>query len=75
MSRTGDNYAINERLDNVLVSYDGHLSRAARLYAGDRDLKEPLLSPIHGDPSALPPTVLFSGTRDLFLSNTIRTHR
>jgi acetyl esterase/lipase len=31
------------------------------------------LSPIHGD--GFPPTILTSGTRDLFLSNTVRVHR
>ncbi|WVD61945.1 alpha/beta hydrolase [Orbus mooreae] len=34
----------------------------------------PLLSPIYGDITNLPPTLLFSGTRDLFLSNTVRMH-
>jgi epsilon-lactone hydrolase len=75
MTRTGDSYATNEWLDNVLVSYDGYLSRAARLYAAGHDLRDPALSPIYGDFSALPPAILLSGTRDLFLSNTVRTHR
>jgi acetyl esterase/lipase len=34
------------------------------------DLKEQQLSPIYGDVSSFPPTILLSGTRDLFLSNT-----
>ncbi len=75
MTRTGDSYATNEWLDNVLVSYDGYLSRAARLYAAGHDLRDPALSPIYGDFSGLPPAILLSGTRDLFLSNTVRTHR
>ncbi len=75
MTRTGDSYETNEWLDNVLVSHDGYLSRAARLYAGGRDLHEPGLSPIYGDLDGLPPTILLTGTRDLFLSNTVRTHR
>ncbi len=48
---------------------------AAKLYAAGRDLKEPQLSPIYGDFSGFPPTILTTGTRDLFLSNTVRTHR
>lgn len=75
MTRTGDSYQANEWLDNVLVSYDGYLGHAARLYAGDHDLREPGLSPIYGDFRGLPPAVLLTGTRDLFLSNTVRTHR
>jgi len=39
------------------------------------DLKDPQLSPIYGDLSGFPPTILTSGTRDLFLSNTVRVHR
>lgn len=75
MTRTGDSYATNEWLDNVLVSYDGYLSRAGRLYAAGHDLRHPSLSPINGDFQGLPPCVLLTGTRDLFLSNTVRTHR
>ena len=75
MTRTGDSYETNQWLDNVLVSHDGYLSRAARVYAGGHDLSEPGLSPIYGDFGRLPPAVLLTGTRDLFLSNTVRTHR
>ncbi len=38
-------------------------------------MKEPLLSPVYGDLSGFPPTVLITGTRDLFLSNTVRVHQ
>ena len=75
MTRCGDSYAANDGLDNVLVSYDGYLRCAAHLYAGGRELGDPLLSPIYDDLGGLPPVVLFTGSRDLFLSNTIRTHR
>ena len=61
-------------IDNILVSYDGWLGDAARLYAGNHDLKDPMLSPVYGDVQGLPPTLLTSGTRDLFLSNTVRMH-
>lgn len=74
LSKTGDSYFTHDGIDNVLVSYDGWLGDAAKLYAGSHDLKEPLLSPIYGDVSGFPPTLLVTGTRDLFLSNTIRMH-
>lgn len=45
------------------------------LYAGGHDLADPYLSPLFGDVSHFPPTLLISGTRDLFLSNTVRMHR
>lgn len=75
MTETGDTYKTNEWVDNVLVSYGGYLSHAAALYAAGHDLKDPQLSPIYGDLTGLPPAILTSGTRDLFLSNTVRTHR
>jgi epsilon-lactone hydrolase len=75
LSETGDTYFTNEFVDNVLGTYRGSLAADARLYAGSHDLKEPLLSPIYGDISGFPPTILLSGTRDLFLSNTVRMHQ
>jgi epsilon-lactone hydrolase len=75
LTKTGDSYFTNEFVDNVLGSNDGSLEAAAKLYAGTHDRKEPLLSPINGDLSGFPPTVLLSGTRDLFLSNTVRVHQ
>ena len=75
MTKTGDSFYANELADNVLVSDDGFLHAAALLYANGHDLKDPLLSPVYGDFSGFPPTILTSGTRDLFLSNTVRVHR
>ena len=75
MTETGDTLRTNEWLDNVLVSYDGYLTHAAQLYANGHDLRDPQLSPIYGDFHGFPPAILTSGTRDLFLSNTVRTHR
>jgi acetyl esterase/lipase len=75
MTKTGDSYFANEMLDNVLVSYDGWLGDAAKLYANGADLKDPMLSPIYGDFKGFPPAILTSGTRDLFLSNTVRVQR
>jgi epsilon-lactone hydrolase len=75
MTKTGDNYFTNEMLDNILVSNDGWLGDAAALYAAGHDLKDPQLSPVYGDYAGFPPSILTSGTRDLFLSNTVRVHR
>ena len=75
MTKTGDTFFTNEKVDNILVSNDGWLGDAAKLYANGHDLKDPQLSPIYGDLSGFPPTILTSGTRDLFLSNTVRVHR
>jgi monoterpene epsilon-lactone hydrolase len=75
IDKVGDSYKTNEWADNVLVTWDGWLGRAAKLYAGDASLKNPYISPIYGDFKGFPPVILTTGTRDLFLSNTVRTHR
>lgn len=74
LTKTGDSYFTNEHVDNILVSYDGWLGEAAKAYAAGHDMKDPMLSPVYGDVSGFPPTLLTSGTRDLFLSNTVRMH-
>ena len=43
------------------------LRYAGKLWAGDRATSSPLVSPIHADPSLLPPTTLVIGTSDIFL--------
>jgi epsilon-lactone hydrolase len=75
IDKIGDSYDTNEWVDNVLVTWDGWLGRAAKLYAHGESLKNPYISPIYGDFKGFPPTILTTGTRDLFLSNTVRTHR
>ena len=74
-TKTGDTFYTNAMLDNVLVSTEGFCDAAAAFYAKGHDLKDPLISPVYGDMSGFPPTILTSGTRDLLLSNTVRVHR
>ena len=75
LTKTGDSYFTHAELDNVLGRYEGFLELSARIYAGKTDLKNPLISPVYGDLAGFPPTILVTGTRDLFLSNTVRAHR
>jgi monoterpene epsilon-lactone hydrolase len=75
LTRTGDTLFTNAMVDNVLGTQEGFIRATALLYANGRDLTDPLLSPIYGDVSGFPPTILTSGTRDLYLSNTVRMHR
>jgi acetyl esterase/lipase len=60
---------------NVLVAPNGDCDKRAALYAGGRDARDPLLSPVYGDMHGFPPAILTSGTRDLLLSSTVRVHR
>ncbi|MEU8240971.1 alpha/beta hydrolase [Actinoplanes missouriensis] len=71
LTESGDTFQTLKEVDNVLSS----LKEVNEMYADGADLTDPYLSPIFGDLSGFPPTFLQSGTRDLFLSNTVRMHR
>jgi acetyl esterase/lipase len=72
LTESGDTFRTNELLDVVLKR---GLPECNALYANGRDLADPYLSPLFADLTGFPPTFLQSGTRDLFLSNTVRFHR
>jgi acetyl esterase/lipase len=75
LTKTGDSVFLNAEVDHAVGRYEGRIEECAKLYAGGRDLTDPLISPVYGDFSAWPPAILVAGTRDLMLSATIRTHR
>jgi acetyl esterase/lipase len=75
VTKTGDSRFINEGIDAGLVAWDGVPHEALKLYAGNYDHKHPYVSPIYGSFKDFPPSYLISGTRDLMLSDTVRTHR
>lgn len=75
VTKTGDSFYTNEKVDNVLVSPSGFCQAGTLIYAHGHDLRDPLLSPVYGDMQGFPPTILTTGTRDLLLSNTVRVHR
>ncbi len=73
LTESGDSFATNLGVDTVLTQL---LRPVNDLYAAGHDLTDPYLSPLFGDFAAgFPPTILQTGTRDLFLSNTVRLHR
>ncbi|WP_263055243.1 alpha/beta hydrolase [Curtobacterium sp. RIT-PI-V] len=71
LTESGDSFVTNAAYDNLLSS----LREVNELYAAGQALDEPYLSPLFGDVTGFPPTFLKTGTRDLFLSNTVRMHR
>jgi acetyl esterase/lipase len=72
LTESGDSFETNQLTDVVLPR---SLRANNLLYAQDADLADPYLSPLFGDLRGFPATFLQSGTRDLFLSNTVRMHR
>ena len=75
LTDASDSLHTNEGIDRILVTYDGMLASAAKLYAGDTELTHTLISPVYGDFTGFPPTYLVTGTRDMLLSDTARVHR
>lgn len=68
-SKTGDSMTVHDGHD-PLISYDRNLAISARLYAGDKDLRDPSVSPIYADfskgfrhrLSRAAPAIFFSAT-------------
>ena len=71
LTESGDTFHTNLGVDSVLR----RLTEVNELSADGHDLAHPYLSPLFADLTGFPPTLLTSGTRDLFLSNTVRMHR
>ena len=71
LTESGDSFHTNLGVDPSLRS----LMAVNLLYADGHDLSHPYLSPLFGDLKGFPPTILTTGTRDLYLSNTVRMHR
>ena len=73
LTESGDSFETNLGLDNLLTQ---RLMAANLLYADGHDLIHPYLSPLFADfTKGFPPTIITTGTRDLFLSNAVRLHR
>lgn len=71
----GDTINTLEWTDNTLISARGYIAQSSLLYAKGEKLTNPYISPIFGDFKGLPPVIIVSGTRDLFLSQSVLTHR
>lgn len=73
MTDVGDTLYINRGIDRTIPRHEDYLN-AVRFHAAGRELTDPLVSPVYGSFDGFPPTFLVSGTRDLLLSATARTH-
>jgi acetyl esterase/lipase len=73
LTEAGDTFRTNADLDVILKT---GLADCNALYASGHDLRDPYISPLFADFGAgFPPTLIQSGTRDLFLSNSVLLHR
>jgi acetyl esterase/lipase len=75
LEETGDSYFTLKNTDPNLV-YNGFLENCAEAYAPKREWKNPYISPVYGDYSKdFPPTLIQVGSKEIFLSNSIRMYR
>jgi monoterpene epsilon-lactone hydrolase len=70
LTASGKSYRERVELDPVLTLNYIHAVREA--YARGQDWSAPLLSPMFGDLSAFPPTLIQAGTNEILLSDSIR---
>ena len=70
----GDSFDSNNGRDPV-ITWKRQLDDAARVYVRGADARSPAISPVFGDfGPGFPPTMITTGTRDLFLSHSVRLY-
>jgi acetyl esterase/lipase len=73
MTNASDSLQTNRGLDAALSASD--MTSIREVYAGGQDYRNPYLSPLFADlVQGFPTTFLSTGTRDMFLSDTVRFH-
>jgi epsilon-lactone hydrolase len=70
LAATGDTLVSNRDRDPMEVPEC--LPMLAKAYAGEADLRTPLISPIYGDLAALPPLLVFAGDTEILLDDAKR---
>lgn len=73
----GDSFYQNRFLDitNLEQAQNVELDSYVNGVNGNCDYPDPVLSPIHSNMNIFPPSILFSGTRDVNFSATVQYHR
>lgn len=67
LTLSGDSYATNAEEDPLLTVEE--LAFDAACYAGGESLTNPYISPLYGDLTGLPPSLLFAGSAELLLDD------
>lgn len=70
LTMSGDSIKSKTQKDFILDA--DHLSRMAKLYAGEADLRHPHISPLFADLRGLPPLLIQVGTDEILLDDSVR---
>lgn len=73
MTLKGDTIETLKEYDTILSKKQ--LEGAAKIYAGEEKLKNPLISPIFGDYKNFPPMMILTGGREILLSDSMNLVR
>lgn len=73
LTSSGESFETRADLDPVLDR--AYIDRMIRNYAPDRDLREPLISPLYGNFADFPPTYVQVGENEILLSDAQRLYR
>ena len=72
LTASGGSYETNRENDPSLTAEV--LEFYAKCYAVDRDRTDPLISPLFGDMTGMPPTLIFAGGDEILLDDSRRIH-
>ncbi len=73
LTSSGKTHATRAEVDPVLDAE--YLDRMIRNYVEDKDLENPLISPLFGDFTGFPPTYIQVGDNEILLSDATRLHK
>ena len=73
LTSSGESFVTKAAVDPVLDK--DYIDRMIQAYAGDRDLKDPMISPLFGDFTGFPPTYIQVGENEILLSDSTRLHQ
>ena len=70
MTASGRSYAERADIDPMITM--NYIQAVRRVYAGERDLSSPLLAPLLGDLSHVPPALIQVGSNEILYSDSVR---
>lgn len=70
LEHTAASISANAATDYLPLGTNG--PQANTVYLGDHDPRDPLASPMYGDYTGLPPLLIFAGSREMILDDSIR---
>lgn len=73
LTSSGESFTAKAEVDPVLNSE--YINRMIEAYAGGRELKNPLISPLFGNFKGFPPTYIQVGENEILLSDSLRLHQ